>query len=462
MDISVDNSLTVEDENFLLEDRIVIEKSSNGKRKVSAALLTPPASQSGSLSSNSSSSTASSATASVRFAPIVTVNSSFVLPDHHESVAAVEFCGFTLQAAQETYSRFANSRKDPDNPDDLLDFMKAQTLRAKKEEIPPREAMTMMGITTSIQDRILNGRFENIRLTQPIVFWVQNTIEINYKTLLVLQKRLKTAANFTHAKKKKKRESLQAATFQPGAKDEAPTGTATVSRPGVSAFQNLPEAHVTVAEARPKDKADFYTLFKGKAAAEMGDWIGADVAISLDGLRTYSGGDFNVSEAAYYWTLEHGTAEEYCNYAGERCSYSEIWLISVQLRKTYVDSLRTKSLWYGHDWKEFVWCCRKTRIPPPRYDDFYKGDEKAQLIKGHVCKNGSNLIMNIKAEDVQTRITPDNVMTIPGSDIKSTQWYFIGLETMAQFDEEAKGRFHIDIRPPPDSRAPTDPSSSKS
>ena len=30
-----------EDENFLVKDRTVIQKSSNGKRKVSTALLTP-------------------------------------------------------------------------------------------------------------------------------------------------------------------------------------------------------------------------------------------------------------------------------------------------------------------------------------------------------------------------------------------------------------------------------------
>ncbi|KAI4252010.1 MAG: hypothetical protein L6R42_008152 [Xanthoria sp. 1 TBL-2021] len=446
---SLDTSLTAEDENSLAEDRIVVQNLSGGKRKVSASLLIPPSSHAGSLSSNYSSSSSSSATASFRFQPLTAVNNTIILPDHSESVAAIEFCGFTLDAAQQIYSRFV-SRTDPNSPDELLDYMKSETNRAKDEdELLPRVAMSKMGLGPAIQDRIMDDRFEQIRQTQSITAWVRNTIEVNYETLLLLQQRLKAAAVYTRAKKKRK--SVQhPETFQPETVWQ-PSGTATVTSniPGLSACHNLPEAHVSAVAVRPVDRPDHYTLYRGKAAVEMGDWISSDGSLQLEGLRTYAKGDFNLNNPAYYWTLELETAERYCNYAATRCPYSEIWLLQVQVKKTFVDSLRSKDLWYSNEWKEFVWHCRKGLQPPPRYDDFWKTNG-AELIKGHVCQNSSRIITNIKKEDVQTAISEANVLS-PNNQFKATQWCFLGIEVMSRFDAEVKGKIHVEIRPPPDS-----------
>ncbi|KAL8893219.1 MAG: hypothetical protein Q9192_005480 [Flavoplaca navasiana] len=455
-------TLTVEDEDALAQDRIIIQKSLGGKRKVSAALLTPPSSHAGSISSSSSS--ISSATASVRFHPLAAAENAFNLPDHAESVAAVEFCGFTPNAAQYIYGNYVKSRSVPQNPDDLMDYMFSQTNLAKNE-MPPNEAMSRMGLTQSTQDRILDPRFEQIRGTESIKAWVKDTVRVNYLTLLQLQQRLKAAAIYTH--KKKKRKSIQQPNiFEPeGVWQPSGTATATSNVPGISEYHSLPEAHITLVDARPNARPDHYQLFKGKAAVDIEDWIAPDGSIHLEGLRTFAGGDFNLREFAYYWTLEPATAEEYVKFARTRSPYSEIWFLSVQIKKTFVDSLRIEELWYGHDWKAFVWHCRKTKIPPASYDRLWKGDAAVELIKGHICRNTSHLITNIKAENVQTGITEANVMTI-NNDSKSTQWCFIGLELMARFDAEAKGKIHIEIRAPENSEtttdAPLDPTASKS
>ncbi|KAL8976829.1 MAG: hypothetical protein Q9205_007247, partial [Flavoplaca limonia] len=144
---------------------------------------------------------------------------------------------------------------------------------------------------------------------------------------------------------------------------------------------------------------------------------------------------------------------------------SEIWILSVQIKKKFVDSLRIEELWYGHDWKAFVWHCRKTEIPPASYNRPWKGDAAAELINGHICRNTSKLIANIKAENVQTGITDANVLTIDNDHFKSTQWYFVGLEVMARFNVEAKGKIHIEFSPPENSEtsthAPLDTTASK-
>lgn len=88
----------------------------------------------------------------------------------------------------------------------------------------------------------------------------------------------------------------------------------------------------------------------------MEDWIDIDNGqVNIHGLRTYPGGDFNHRSNAYYWTLEKATAEQYHHYASERCKWSDIWMIRVEVKKSFINSLRSKELWFSRDWKEYVW-----------------------------------------------------------------------------------------------------------
>ncbi|KAL9011262.1 MAG: hypothetical protein Q9173_003884 [Seirophora scorigena] len=107
------DDLTVEEERILAEECIVIGQSVAGKRKISAAFLSPRSSP----PSVSSSSTFS--TASVSIQSVSKVNATLDVPEHLESQATVEICGFTREAAHEIHARWA-SRPDPqNNPDDI-------------------------------------------------------------------------------------------------------------------------------------------------------------------------------------------------------------------------------------------------------------------------------------------------------------------------------------------------------
>lgn len=116
-------------------------------------------------------------------------------------------------------------------------------------------------------------------------------------------------------------------------------------------------------------------------------------------------------------------------------------------RKSFVDSLRSEELWFGHDWKEFVWYSRKGRQPPARYDEFWK-PSGAELIKGHLYKNSSRIITNIEQADVQTALAESNVRTIRNQSFKSTQWCLLGIDVMIRFGAEIRGKIHVDITPP--------------
>ncbi len=435
------DDLTLEDEELLAEERIVVRKSVGGKRKVSAAYLSPPSSH----GSRSASSSSSSTTASIRVESVSQVTAILDVPDHIESQETIEICGFTPEAASEIFARWAGRTDPEDNPDDLSDYMRAYIISADPHgSLEPWDALKRMGLTTKLQDAIMDPRHEDIRETETVTFWAWDTVRINWMSICQTQQTLKTVAITLKSKKKRKAQviDLSGEAQPPIAAQQEHTATVESPLEDYSGVRNLPEAHVAIADGPPVDLPEHYTLWKAKAASEMSDWIREDGSLARVGLQTLPGGDFNGIDIAYYWTLERKTAQKYWDYALLRLQNAEMWMIRVQVPKTFIDSLPTQELWFSANWKEYVWWCRKKLEPPPKFNDH----ERSALIKGHICRRMSPMITKIKIQEVQTTMNEDNLLFIDG--LKATQWAIKGADTQTAFDREIKGKIHIIITPP--------------
>lgn len=248
--------LSPEETRALEEDHVVLPSPAHGKRKVSAALLAPPPNQDSNYSSSSySGSTSSSSATSVRFRSFNSSRAHTIdLPESIYSVAALEFIGFTTETASEILARF-NSRPDPAQcPDDLIDYVIAYPLRltsAPFQHYSLTEGMTALGLNQQLQDALTDPRFSTIFWTETAVYWIKDTLRINYLTLIQLQSRLSNHA--TRSLLKKPRRGSLEAVFQPAAaaapplQTEPPTATLTMT----SEDHNLPKTYVTVQTAGP-------------------------------------------------------------------------------------------------------------------------------------------------------------------------------------------------------------------
>lgn len=115
---------------------------SGGKRKISARLLTPL--NSGSYNSLSSS-PSSASSASLRLKDFISPSSAkdFELPTNQESVAALEFIGFTQAAAQEIYQRW-EARPNPEQyPYSFLEHATGQFLNRNQGDMSHADFMTV-------------------------------------------------------------------------------------------------------------------------------------------------------------------------------------------------------------------------------------------------------------------------------------------------------------------------------
>lgn len=295
-----------EETRVLEDDLIFLSSATDGKRTVSGSLLTPPASQTSSSSSNSSG--ASPSLRHTGFSPFT--GYTLDLPEAAVSVAALEFIGLTTQMAVEIFERYTTRPKSEQCPDDYLDYVFGETSRLNMDSYrhyPPRHAMTLIGLTPQFQDAILDPRFSHIFLTETTKFWIDDTLRINYLTLLLLQSRLKNHANRVIAKKAKKGSLQVIFDNQPAAPSPM---TATLNM--TSEDHHLPQTYVTVQTASPI-LPNHVVLYKAKAAVEMGapQWIRDDGSVNMMAIQTRLGGDFNGGAGASYWTPEAETAEEY-------------------------------------------------------------------------------------------------------------------------------------------------------
>ena len=430
-----------EETRALEEDYIFFPLTTPGKRKISGALLSPPANQgSGSLSSSSSSS------ASVRYKSFnSSTNFTLDLPQSAVSVEALEFIGFTTQTADEIFARFT-SRPNPDNNhDDLIDYVYGHVRILTTEayqHYATAQAIAQIGLTQQVQDAITDPRFSTILGTETLYFWVKDTLRINYLTLIQLQCRLKNHATRSLAKKKAKRPKIEDV-FQPAASLSTEQNPQTATLNMTSEDHNLPKHYVTVQHASPVLQ-NHYVLYKAKAASEMGElqWICDDGSLEMNAIASYAAGDFNHQNPAWYWTPEAETAEEYRAWAARRCPYSDTWVIRIQIPEIFINGLRQQDLWYSQNWKEYVWYCKKRMRPPPKYDLYWKAGG-ADLIKGHICTGFSASVTRIKKDEVQTKMSEENLLTIGSS--KATQWVFMQDDSVERLGREIRGKIHIEI-----------------
>lgn len=183
-----DGDFTSEEAEALDKSDIFLGQPVNGKRTVDAATVNPPPSQ-GSVHASSSGS--SSSTATVRREGFTSSTKTFEFPTSLESVAALQFIGFTIQASNEIFAR-SITRPDADiNTDDLMDYAFTH-IKSKDYDVdsPPIEAMTRMGLNQQIQDAITDPKFADVYGTETLHFWIKDTLRINYASLRRLNDRL--------------------------------------------------------------------------------------------------------------------------------------------------------------------------------------------------------------------------------------------------------------------------------
>jgi hypothetical protein len=421
--------LTSEDVSNLTDDNLILPTAPGStKRKVSTAFLTPP----------TTASTSSSVGATVRH-----VSSSgpapggFVdLPIFLDSADTLQICGFNNVTANTIYSKFIN--KAPNSTNTLMSYAVSQVAVLKHPNVAAmtnQQLLTHIGFSDKMKAVFAKPEHANILQTEPLHYWVVETILGNYRSIINMQERVKEAAQKSNADKKEgKKEGKKA-------KIETLTPTATVS--GYVSRGHLTGTFVTTGPT-PGPKPGHKYLLKGKSSGALygnGKFINENGDVNVLAISSDTQGDWNGSRRQYYFAEDLEAAEEYRRLAADLFENEESWIIHAQVPDSYHTTLERQNLYWGHDHKWFTWMSRSAETISPTHD--LKKYDDASLLVGHMTKSAS--IARIEKQRVQDDFKEEHLLTIDGR--KMVQWCF-DEECAAGLNEALRGNLHVDVFPP--------------
>lgn len=261
------------------------------------------------------------------------------------------------------------------------------------------EKMRKLGIRKEVSDAILDERFRGVFGTQSLEYWIKETLEINYATLL----RLRDRANNEETDLKS---------------------------------EGYLERCI-VPESLPKVEEGYIILYKALSSTEP--LFLEDGNLDISSLTSPRGNDFNSTHSAIYFSPQRFVAEQFREYISIRCPFSSTLLLKINIPNGLLASLQSEELWYGEHWKQFIWHC-KNKTPLPQHLQYL---ESADLIKGHICTKPPAQLARLGHTDLQTEVSESDIFVLEDGE-KGIQWCF-NEDKFRKIMEGLRGGVHVEV-----------------
>ena len=351
------------------------------------------------------------------------------VPQSLESPEAMEFLGFTHEAALEIFQRFQNASTILDD-DCILEYAKGHVRSVPDVGCPEDDwtsAMIAMGITQALCQQILDPRFTDLRLTQNACFWVLDTIEVKYDFLLSLDDNVLGS----------KPSDQDLATLQVPLKRSKNTVLKVSDKKAERKTKPQLESSVTT---QPILDTEFL-LLKGGDCGRLNKVIRLKTDSKdnnrIERVLSMPPGDFAGREAALYFTTQRQTANHYAEYAKFRLRTSGQDPITVGILHIVIPKeLITGAVDVQREiWKEYTWSHRLQRTTP----DHLGWLDEAPIIVGPVTKcSPENLVKMVRSNKDYKALEP-----VKMSDGETTSQCCIREQSLRRRINE-RGRFWVE------------------
>ncbi|THV52902.1 hypothetical protein BGAL_0065g00310 [Botrytis galanthina] len=381
----------------------------------------------------------------------------FDLPESLESVALIEYLGYTRAKAEEIFARWC-ARPDPDsNPYTPKDHALVELSNLERAPLRdlldrPAEAMRGLGIAEEMLNCMMAPEHKDMLETETLAAWLDIAMRSRYGTAMRYLDILKArAVRAIRTKKGNERGNIDGV-FQPGGSTpdtDVALATSSISMSLESKFHGemFPREYATIVQTPPQNRPGFVTLYKGKSTGfeyqKQTTLITENGNLNMQFIATYNGGDFNGQDLAWYWSREKETAEKYRQWAAKYDVHGETWIMQIQVPETFLQSVNIERLWYGYDWKQYLWYC-KTMTPNSKLPENLRKYATADVMEGHICKRHPSTVPKILKQNVQQKLTEDDCLVL-GNGRKSTQTVFMNWEVVDKLEPLIRGKMYIEV-----------------
>jgi len=323
---------------------------------------------------------------------------------------------------------------------------------------PDRQRMTAAGLTQEILDGILDERFVEIFRTRALRFWVQDTLDVNYRALCLARPEDKEDEARRASKAAKTAEGVSAGECsrlycESAESAQSPIVPPTLTLARAGSASSMPPSLLQRCVLRPDTPPalpNHTALYKACAVPVLLDcWPNfveeEDSSVNFSALangRVDDGGDFHSGYLATYWVPDAGVAEYHRQYAAARCRRAATCVVRILVPDAYLASVKVVRLVDERRWKEYVWHCRRWRVGAPEgFEELHHAD----VVVGNICTVEDERLRCGRLEDVHSDIGAGDVLRSEDGQ-RAVQWCFKdGRGSGPLLETAVQGKVHLDV-----------------
>ncbi|KAL8832360.1 MAG: hypothetical protein Q9191_000317 [Dirinaria sp. TL-2023a] len=383
------DSNTVDTEDIpILEEWGLLSPATNGIRKIASTTI---------YTSSSGGDSGDSA---------VDVHQKIAIPEFIVSVQALQWIGFTEEAAKMQWEDWVTRPRDW--PLEFVDTTIEQLARFDNDA-----------------EAILAEEFADIRTTATAKFWIMDTIETAWHTLLSIKRLAKQQSHEIRQGMEAKRRLGAQYPLQP----PSPTHLRGGRLPEPTPYMDRTPGATT--------------LYKGVDVWRTQPMNPAANDIDISRLASTPPTDFvGRPGAVFYFTTERSVAERYCKYAKRRESIHSTCIVEMSVPNSLIKQANLAVVPFGNEWKQLVWHSRRGTKSLPKD---IRHLERRQLVIGDTCHNHNKRISKLEH---WSEITEDNVLFVDSetrdestgqvtiTTVRATQYAWWGDDVQSSLEEQ--------------------------
>ncbi len=343
-----------------------------------------------------------------------------IIPEVLFSLETLRYIGFSNNAAQAIWTKWVNwpqtgprRETDPSDGGQYITFIDLATIRLQScddvhtdDDVQWRNCLAECGVSSSVQESIMDPAFKDLRLSNSCVGWVDDTIRMRFAGLEEIrwaskQREMKLARDSSRPSESGHRRGQHSGpaqqSYSSSSGGKAGEGSSQKQRsvssmqqettPGISSQAWNDETRLEISNQPGK-----IVLFKGIDQGRIVGLFDDSGALSkIQKLLSLPPSDFSGSRPLFYFTPDYRVAEYYAAYAKRRSECESVVMVCLSIPQQAIDDLTEPSIqhlyWPSPHFKELVWRSKTQNSLPPHLRQY----RDALIIIGNITRGANRM-----------------------------------------------------------------------
>jgi hypothetical protein len=381
------------------------------------------------------------------------------IPEILFSLETLRYIGFSNNAAQAIWTKWANwpqtgprRETDPSDGGQYITFIDFATSRLQNyedvhtdDDIQWCSCLAECGMSSFVQEAIMDPAFKELRLSNSCIYWVDDTIRMRFAGLEDIrwasrQREMKLARDSSRLSGSDHRRGQHSGSMQQSYPFGGKGGEGSSQKQrSVSSMQQETTHGISSQAWNDKTRLEIsnqpgrIVLFKGIDQGRITGLFDDSGALSkIQKLLSLPPSDFSGSRPLFYFTQDYRVAEYYAAYAKRRSEFESVVMVCLSIPQQAIDNLAEPFIqhlyWPSSHFKELVWLSKPQNSLPPHLRQY----RDALLIISNVTRGANRMYEQMERWEDMTNECLLRI-GLPNENTPAKQYVFSGEEEGREF-----------------------------